>query len=121
MNIRLLLALLPCLKFSLLGVLQALLEFTLFVILAIFLDPFDHSLLVLLARLKHLMILGFDSVHQLLIESLLFLSLGLINVPDDVCKLLVVVELGEKDVLFCLIGALFKSNRMKSIDEEAFN
>ena len=114
-------ALFPFLKFCFLGILLALLYFTFFVVFAIFQDPLDHPLLALLTRLKHLMILGFDSVHQLLIESLLLLTLGHENVSDDICKLLVVVELGEKDVLLCLICTLFKSNRMKSIDEEAFN
>ena len=121
MSIRLVLAVLPFLKNSFAGILLASRDFLFFVVSAVLLDPLDHSLFALLARHQHLTVLDFDSVHQLLIESLPLLAPSNENVPNDVCKLLVVVELSEKDVLLSLIGTLFKSNRMESINKEAFD
>ena len=121
MSIRLVLAVLPFLKNSFAGILLASWDLLFFVVSAVLLDPLDHSLFALLTRHHHLTVLDFDSIHQLLIENLPLLALGNENVPNDVCKLLVVVELGEKDVLLSLIGTLFKSNRMESIDKEAFD
>jgi hypothetical protein len=121
MSIGLVLAVLPFLKNSFAGILLASWDLLFFVVFAVLLDPLDHSLFALRTGYKHLTVLDFDSVHQPLIENLPLLALGNKNVPNDVCKLLVVVELGEKDVLLSLIGTLFKSNRMESIDKEALD
>jgi hypothetical protein len=121
MSIGLVLAVLPFLKNSFAGILLASWDLLFFVVSAVLLDPLDHSLFALLTRYQHLTVLDFDSVHQLLIENLPLLALGNENVPDDECKLLVVVELGEKDVLLSLSGALFQSEGMESIDKEALD
>lgn len=67
-----------------------------------------------------MLVLSFDSVHKFLEENLFLLALGHENVPNYICKLLVVVELSEKDVLLRLIFALFKSHWVESIDKETF-
>jgi hypothetical protein len=96
----LVLAISPFLKNCDRGILLATLYLLVLVLLAILSDPLLDSLFLLLARHKHIVVFDFDPVHQFLIESLVLLALGHENVPNDVCKLLVVVELGEKDVLF---------------------
>jgi len=97
------------------------LDFLVLVLFTVLFDPLDYTLFVLLTRHKHFMVLGFDSVHQFLEESLFFLALGHENVPYNVCKFLIVVELSEKDVLMYLFFALFKPNWVESIDKETFN
>jgi hypothetical protein len=44
-------------------VLLATLDFLVLVLFTVFFDPLDDTLFVLLARHKHFMVLGFDSVH----------------------------------------------------------
>ena len=113
--------LLPLLEDCGLSVLLATLDFLVLVLFTVLFDPLDNTFFVLLTRHKHLVVLGFDSVHQFLEENLFLLALGHENVPYNVCKLLVVVELSEKDVLMRLFFALFKSNWVESIDKETFN
>ena len=67
------------------------------------------------------MVFDFDPVHQFLIESLVLLALGHENVPNDVCKLLVVVELGEEDVLFRHVWPQLQSHGVERVDEESFD
>jgi hypothetical protein len=83
---------------------------------------FDHCLLiVILAHYEHLAVLDFDSVHQILKESLSLLALGHKKVPNNVCKLLVIVELGHKEILFYLSITLLLSRWVESLNEEIFN
>lgn len=112
--------LLPLLEDCGLSVLLATLDFLVLVLFTVLFDPLDNPLFVLLTRHKHMLVLSFDSVHEFLEENLFLLALGHENVPNYICKLLVVVELSEKDVLLRLIFALFKSHWVESIDKETF-
>jgi hypothetical protein len=103
------------------GILLATLYLLVLVLLAILSDPLLDSLFLLLARHKHIVVFDFDPVHQFLIESLVLLALRHKNVPNDVCKLLVVVELGEKDVLFRHVLPQLQSHGVERVDEESFD
>jgi hypothetical protein len=113
----LVLAVLPLLQDSGFSILLATLDLVL-VRLTLLLDQFEQCLLfVILAHFEHLTIFGFDSVHQILKESLSLFTLGHKKVPNNVCKVLVIVELGHKNVLVYLFLTLFLSRWVEIINE----
>ena len=77
----------------------------LLVLLTVLGDPLLDLLLIGLGSLAHVLVLLPDSVQQLLVEGLVFVTLGHIEIADYEGQLAVEVELGQKKVPWGLVGA----------------
>ncbi len=65
-------------------------------------DPLDDLFLSPLTLLSHLDILCPDAVHQFLVLCFVFLAISEVEIPNDIRKLIIIVELCLLDVFLLL-------------------
>jgi hypothetical protein len=66
-------------------------------------DPLNDLFLCSLTLLSHLYVLYPDAVHHFLVLGLVLLAVSDVEVPNDKCKLIIIVDLCLLDVFFLLI------------------
>ena len=71
-------------------------------------EPLFDLILLLLALLGHYCVLDPELIHQLLVESFLFLTIIEIQVSNNERELLIVIELKLLDVLLLYIWVVFQ-------------